>query len=193
MIFVNKMFQNNFERWNSACQPFNLTTLLSHIRVSRNFHTSEVRTKLLVKMSRSSLRVQIISCWRFDYVMRAPIWKIDWTIFSVLFTNITILKSEIFCAFRFFGSPSIEYGLLKISLSISAILTVINFEWTARVFIYSFDALDAPLWKRKATFLFCFQSCKLEDEKLVRLVRFSFIVWFLESVCNAATVETAEN
>ena len=37
-MLVNIMFQN-FERWNSACQSFNLTTLLSHIRVSKNFHT----------------------------------------------------------------------------------------------------------------------------------------------------------
>ena len=37
-IFVNKMFQNNFERLNSACQSFNLTTLLSHIRVSELSH-----------------------------------------------------------------------------------------------------------------------------------------------------------
>ena len=100
--FVNKMFQNNFERWNSACQSFNLTTLLSHIRVSKSFHASQMQTKWLVKMSKISLRVQLIFCWRFDYVMRGPIWKIDWTIFWALFTNSTILKSENFCASVFF-------------------------------------------------------------------------------------------
>ena len=55
--------------------------MLSHIRVSKNFHTSEVQTKWLVKRSGILLKVQIIFCWRFDNVMRAPIWKIDWTIF----------------------------------------------------------------------------------------------------------------
>ena len=90
------MFQNNFERWNSACQSFNLTTLLSHIRVSKQFHSSEVPAKWLVMMSRISLRAQIIFCWRFDYIMRAPIWKIDWTIIWALFTNIIILRSDIF-------------------------------------------------------------------------------------------------
>ena len=111
-IIVNKMFQNNFEHWNSACQSFNLTTLLSHIRVSKNFYTSEVRTKLLVKMSRVSLRVQIIFCWRFDYVMRAPIWEIDCTIFWALFTSITILKSEIYMPSVLFGSPSIQTSVI---------------------------------------------------------------------------------
>ena len=38
--------------------------------------------------------------------MRASIWKIDLTIFWALFTNITILKSEIFVRSVFFGSPS---------------------------------------------------------------------------------------
>ena len=37
-MLVNKMFQN-FELWNSACQSFKLRTLLSHIRVYKNFHT----------------------------------------------------------------------------------------------------------------------------------------------------------
>ena len=35
-------FQNNFERCISASQSFKLTRLLLHIRVSKNFHTSEV-------------------------------------------------------------------------------------------------------------------------------------------------------
>ena len=43
--YLSTNFQNNSGRWNSACQSFNLTTLLSRIRVSKNFHTLEVRTK----------------------------------------------------------------------------------------------------------------------------------------------------
>ena len=95
-IFVNKLLQNNFERWNSACQSFNLTTMLSNIRVSKNFCTSEVHTCLEFHWEFKSSFF-----WRFDYLMRAQIWMIDWTIFWVLFTNITILKCTIFYAFRF--------------------------------------------------------------------------------------------
>ena len=36
----------------------------------RDFHTSEVWTKWLVKTSRLFLKVRIILCWRFDYVIR---------------------------------------------------------------------------------------------------------------------------
>ena len=98
-----QMLQNNSEHCNSACQLFNLTTILrsqetfTHQKCELN--DWQRRLHFSAGSDHSLLKIRLRNERMFDRKSEK---------FSVvLFTNITILKSEYFVCSAFFGSPSL--------------------------------------------------------------------------------------
>ena len=99
-----KRFQNNSEHYNSACQSLSLTSFPEVKKRWRIKSESERR----VKMSRRFLKVRIILCWRFNYVMRGWLTEKVKSI-GVLFTNNTISNSQYFVRSVFL----VHFGIRK--------------------------------------------------------------------------------